>query len=192
MAGDRNPFEGVTDFFTELSRIREVGLRGSRRGPRSASAPRPRRGCRRRTSSPASGDLVIRVEVAGVAPEDVAITFSGGVLTVSGVRRTELGSASIDSFYIRERPYGSFRRALTLPPGTDDDQITAEISDGLVEITVRDGCAGAEPQRIALKDASSAPSGAARLGSRRSGARRGRATWRRARRSAAPESSGWG
>ena len=103
------------------------------------------------------GDLVIRVEVAGVAPEDVSITFSGGVLTVSGVRRTELGSASTDSFYIRERPYGAFRRALTLPPGTDDAQIAAEISDGLVEITVRDGCVGVEPQRIALKDASSAP-----------------------------------
>ena len=59
--------------------------------------------------------MVIRVEVAGVAPDDVAITFSGGVLTVSGVRRTELGSADNDSFYIRERPYGSFRRAVTLP-----------------------------------------------------------------------------
>ena len=157
MAADRNPFEGVTDFFTELSRIREVGLRGSAAGAEE----------RERTEATAwvpaadifarDRDLVIRVEVAGVAPEDVAITFSGGVLTVSGVRRTELGSASTDSFYIRERPYGAFRRSLTLPAGTDDDQITGEISDGLVEITVRDGCTAAEPQRIALKNASKAP-----------------------------------
>ena len=157
MAADRNPFEGVTDFFTELSRIREVGLRGSAAGAEE----------RERTDATAwvpaadifarDGDLVIRVEVAGVAPEDVAITFSGGVLTVSGVRRTELGSASTDSFYIRERPYGAFRRSLTLPPDTDDHQITGEISDGLVEITVQDGCTGTEPQRIALKNASKAP-----------------------------------
>ena len=100
---------------------------------------------------------MIRVEVAGVRPEDVSITFSAGTLTVSGVRARELGGASEDSFYIRERPYGSFRRALTLPAATDDSQIEAEIRDGLVEITVRGGVSGGEPQRIALKDASSQP-----------------------------------
>jgi HSP20 family protein len=158
MADTRNPFEGVTDFFTELSRIREVGRHGvghagveeRERTEATAWVPATDIFARER-------DLVIRVEVAGVAPEDVAITFNGGVLTVSGVRRTELGSASTDSFYIRERPYGTFRRTLTVPPRTQDDQITAEIRDGLVEITVRDGCAGAEPQRIAVKDASSGP-----------------------------------
>ena len=157
MADTRNPFEGVTDFFTELTRIREVGRHGGHPGVEE----------RERTEATAwvpatdifarGRDLVIRVEVAGVAPEDVAITFTGGALTVTGVRRTELGAASTDSFYIRERPYGTFRRTLTLPAGTEDDQIEAEIRDGLVEITVRDGCAGGEPQRIAVKDASSTP-----------------------------------
>ncbi len=158
MAEHRHPFEGVTDFFTELSRIREVGRHGL--GPGAEE--------RERTQATAwvpatdifarGHDLAIRVEVAGVAPDDVAITFSGGSLTVSGIRRTELGAASTDSFYIRERPYGSFRRSVTLPAGTDDSQISAEIRDGLVEITVRDGLAGVEPQRIALEDASSKPS----------------------------------
>ncbi len=54
--------------------------------------------------------------------------------------------------------YGSFRRALTLPADTDEGQIEAEIRDGLVEITVRAGVSGGEPQRIALKDTSSEPS----------------------------------
>jgi HSP20 family protein len=157
MAEERSPFAGVHDFFTELSRIRETGL-GYRQGSEE----------RERTEAtawvPASDifargrDLVIRVEAAGVAPDDVVITFAQGILTVSGVRRTELGSDSADPFYIRERPYGAFRRAVTLPSGTDDDQIEAEIRDGLVEITVRGGCSGAQARRIALKDASSAPS----------------------------------
>jgi HSP20 family protein len=157
MAERRNLFEGVTDFFTELGRIREVGTHGYGHGTED----------RERTHATAwvpatdifarGDDMVIRVEVAGVAPDDVAITFTGGVLTVSGVRTTELGGADEDSFYIRERPYGAYRRAVTLRAGTTDDQISAEIRDGLVEITVKDGCAGGEPQRIALKDASSEP-----------------------------------
>jgi HSP20 family protein len=157
MAERRNLFEGVSDFFTELGRIREVGMHGYGHGTED----------RERTHATAwvpatdifarGDDMVIRVEVAGVTPEDVAITFSGGVLTVSGVRRTELGGADENDFYIRERPYGAFRRAMTLRAGTADDQISAEIRDGLVEITVKEGCAGGVPQRIALKDASSEP-----------------------------------
>jgi HSP20 family protein len=157
MAERRNLFEGVSDFFTELGRIREVGSHGYGHGTED----------RERTHATAwvpptdifarGDDMVIRVEVGGVAPDDVAITFSGGVLTVSGVRKTELEGATEDSFYIRERPYGSFRRAMTLRADTTESQISAEIRDGLVEITVKDGCGGDEPQRIALKDASSEP-----------------------------------
>ena len=47
---------------------------------------------------------------------------------------------------------------MTLRGDTVDGQISAEIRDGLVEITVKDGCGGGEPHRIALKDASSEPS----------------------------------
>lgn len=158
MAERRNLFDGVSDFFTELGRLREVGSHGYAHGSEE----------RERTHATAwvpptdifarGDDLVIRVEVAGVTPDDVEITFSGGVLTVSGVRRAELGGAGEDSFYIRERPYGSFRRAVTLPSGTKDRQISAEIRDGLVEVSVKDGCVGGEPQRIALKDATSEPS----------------------------------
>lgn len=158
MAEGKNPFEGVTDFFTELGRMREVGRYGYGSGGED----------RERTQATAwvpatdifarDNDLVIRVEVAGVTPADVAITLSGGGLTVSGVRRRELGSATEDNFYIRERPYGSFRRAVSLPDGTDDSQISAVILDGLVEITVRDGLAGSEPRRIRIEQMSSEPS----------------------------------
>jgi len=151
----RNPFEGVTDFFSELNRMRELGTHGGEHG----------REDRQRTHASAwvpatdifakDGDLVIRIEVAGLRPEDVAITFSAGVLTVSGERKTELGSGGDESFYIRERFYGSFRRAITLPEGTDDSQIEAEFENGLVELTVRGGVSGAEPKRIALRNRSS-------------------------------------
>lgn len=151
----RNPFEGVTDFFSELNRMREVGAHGREHGQEE----------RQRTHASAwvpatdifarNGDLVVRIEVAGLRPEDVDITFSHGVLTVSGTRRTELGTGGDDSFYIRERFYGAFRRAITLPEGTDERQISAEFHNGLVEITVRGGVTAAEPTRIPLRDRSS-------------------------------------
>jgi HSP20 family protein len=152
--GERNPFEGITDFFSELKRMRQLGTHGYE----------PAHEDRDRTHATAwvpatdifsrNGDLVIRVEVAGLRPEDVDITFSQGVLTVSGKRRTELGTGGDDSFYIRERFHGAFRRAITLPPHTDDEQITAEFFNGLVEITVRGAVSAGEPRRIALRDRS--------------------------------------
>jgi HSP20 family molecular chaperone IbpA len=90
-----------------------------------------------------NGDLVIRIEVAGQRPEDVDVTFSQGILTVSGRRSTEEDTGGGDSFYIRERFHGAFRRAITLPPDTDDTQIMAEFFNGLVGITVRGGVSGA-------------------------------------------------
>jgi HSP20 family protein len=152
--GERNPFEGITDFFTELKRMRQLGTHGYE----------PAHEDRDRTHATAwvpatdifarNGDLVIRIEVAGLRPEDVDITFSQGVLTVSGKRQTEIGTGGDDSFFVRERFHGAFRRTLTLPPEIVDEQITAEFFNGLVEITVRGGCSAGAPRRIAIKDSS--------------------------------------
>lgn len=152
----RNPFDGVTDFFSELTRMRSLGLRGSGDLPvedverTHASAWVPA------TDILAIGDdLVIRIELAGVDPEDVDLRFSHGILTVSGVRRSAAGDDA--EFYLRERYYGEFRRVFTLPEGTTADQIAAEFDDGLVELTVRDGVSPSQGVRIELSDRSEPP-----------------------------------
>jgi HSP20 family protein len=153
----RNPFEGITDLFTEMSRMREIAAHGRAYGPEDrerthASAWVPV------TDIFARGDrLVIRIELAGVRPEDVSLQFANGVLTVSGTRSPNFdGGAEEPTFYVRERFYGEFRRAITLPEGTRRDQIQAEFADGLVEIVI-EGIAGqAEATRIELRDTSSA------------------------------------
>ena len=60
-------------------------------------------------------------------------------------------------FYIRERFYGAFRRVITLPEGTKASQVTAEVDNGLVEITVRNGAHAPGSTRIALADRSEGP-----------------------------------
>ena len=154
----RNPFDGVTDFFSELSRMRSIGVHGptdpgaeqAERTHASAWVPA--------TDIFARGDdLVIRVELAGVDPADVDLGLSSGVLTVSGTRRSGIAEAEEVEFYVRERFYGNFRRLITLPEDTDASQISAEIDDGLVEITVRGAVGSRRSTKIALADRSQGP-----------------------------------
>lgn len=99
---------------------------------------------------------MIRVSLSGVYPEDVEITLSNDVLTVSGERRSELEDAEEETFYVRERYYGVFRRSWTLPAGVNDDDISADFENGLLEITVRGGAVSApEPRRIEIGSRSS-------------------------------------
>ena len=152
----RNPFQGVTDLFSEFHRAREVGLHG-----RDVAA-----GDRQRTHASAwvpttdifvqDHRLVIRVELAGVDPDDVDLRFANGMLTVSGTRSGDFGDVE-PTFYVRERFYGEFRRSITLPEGTRADQISAKFDDGLVEITVEGIDPVADTSRIELRDRSGAP-----------------------------------
>ena len=96
---------------------------------------------------------MIRVELAGVAPQDIDLTFQESVLTISGERRRDLDDEV--SFFVHERFYGVFRRNITLPAGISEDDISAEFDNGLVEITVRDGAVGTEPRRIEIRNRTS-------------------------------------
>lgn len=147
----KNPFAGVTDFFSEMTRMRELGRHGYEHGAEPNERTHSTAWVPATDIFARGGDLMIRVELAGMDPNDVAITFSQGMLVVSGQRRTEQGTGGEDSFYVRERFHGEFRRAVTLPAGTDDEQLSAEFENGLVEITVRGGATGSEPRRIELK-----------------------------------------
>ena len=149
----RNPFHGIVDAISEWNRMREVGM--GRVGYEARQEDRPRTQANAwvpTTDVFAKGeDLVIRVSLSGVYPEDVDITLSNGVLTVSGERRSELDEDEV-SFYVRERYYGAFRRSITLPAGIDESDISANYDNGLLEITVRGGAAAAEePRRIEIR-----------------------------------------
>jgi HSP20 family protein len=147
----RNPFRGIVDVMGEMNRMRELGRTGYETGQED----------RQRTHATAwvpstdifakGADLIIRVSLAGVSQEDVDITFSDGVLTVSGERKSELDDEEV-SFYVRERYYGAFRRTITLPAGTDESRISADFENGLLEVTVGGGAATAavEPRRIEI------------------------------------------
>jgi HSP20 family protein len=97
------------------------------------------------------GDIVVRAELSGVKQEDVEITFHNGVLTISGERKAEEQKEG-SGYYVRERRYGSFRRSMSLPQGTDESSINARFHDGVLEVRVAGAAAVQEPKRIQIED----------------------------------------
>ena len=143
------PFRGFYDMQSEMNRmLDEVFGSLARTGRRQGEAPTQ--------WAPAldvlqeDGDIVVRAELPGVKLEDVDITFQNRVLTISGVRQAEEQKEG-SGYYIRERRYGSFRRSMSLPEGTDESNISARFLDGVLEVRVAGAAAVQEPRRIQIE-----------------------------------------
>lgn len=77
--------------------------------------------------------IVIRAEIPGVNPDDIDVTISGRVLTISGEKQ-ELSEKDATSIYHSERRFGSFRRVIQLPTSVNTESVTATHRNGVVEI----------------------------------------------------------
>lgn len=83
-----------------------------------------------------TGDhLVLRADLPGLSRDDVEIEMKDNVLTISGERRSE-SEEKADGYYRVERAMGSFSRSLTLPEGIDADGISADFTDGVLEVRI--------------------------------------------------------
>src|SRR5215218_6862699 len=149
MGRRRNPFRGLIDHMSEMNRMREYiesggqGHEDQRRTHATAWIPT--------TDIFARGDdLVIRCELAGVHQDDVDITLSNGVLTISGERTSGLNEEEL-AYYTRERYFGHFRRSISLPDGIEGSKVSADFEDGLLEISIEGGANLPEPQRIRIR-----------------------------------------
>lgn len=79
--------------------------------------------------------VVVRVDLSGVNPDEIDVSVEDGVLTISGERREE-EEEERQGVVLSERVYGTFYRAIPLPDGADEDQITANFRNGVLEIMV--------------------------------------------------------
>jgi HSP20 family protein len=93
--------------------------------------------------------FTIKADMPGIKEADVDISITGNRLTISGKREEEKVDES-KSYYTRERSYGSFSRAFTLPETIDADQIRAAMQDGVLEMTIPKR-AESQPKKIALQ-----------------------------------------
>jgi len=78
---------------------------------------------------------MITAELPGVSKDDIKIDLKDRLLTLSGERNAE-NEVKEENYYRRERSYGKFQRAFTLPADVDSDKIKAEFKDGVLKVEV--------------------------------------------------------
>ena len=142
-------FHGLFDTVAEMGRMREfwrAGIDPPQEERTHATAWIPRMDIFAR-----GDDLVIRCELAGVPGEDMDIALEHDTLTIFG-ERTGAPEEAETTYYVGERHYGAFRRVINLPEGTERSAISADLEDGLLEVTVLGACATRrEPERIDIR-----------------------------------------
>ena len=84
------------------------------------------------------GEFLLTAEIPGMSKEDVTISVEDNVLTLKGEKKFEREEEK-DRMHIREREYGTFMRAFTLPRNVEASKIKAEYHDGVVEIHMPKG-----------------------------------------------------
>jgi HSP20 family protein len=144
-----NPLRGFADMMGEMTRMRHLGMYGYEPGREVHQGSQDDAWLPAADVFTRGEDLVIRMDLAGVARERIHVTLAHGVLTVSGEREEDVDEGSV--YYVHERYRGAFRRSMTLPAGVDEGHISADFQNGMLEITVQ-GAAAAEPQRIEVRE----------------------------------------
>jgi HSP20 family protein len=93
--------------------------------------------------------FVLKADLPGVEEKDLDVAIHNGVLTVSGSRQSEERKEG-ESFALYERQYGSFTRSFSLPDIADGDRIDAQLTSGVLTLTVAKKTA-AKPRKISIK-----------------------------------------
>ena len=78
--------------------------------------------------------LVVKARTAGVNKEDLDVSISDGILTISGT----LSSGDDDqatNWHIQECYWGEFSRTLALPVSVKEDEVDAVLKDGVLTIS---------------------------------------------------------
>jgi HSP20 family protein len=80
-------------------------------------------------------ELVYAFDLPGIPEDKISVELEENALTVSAEReRTD--EVSNDRFYRFERRFGSFSRTIGLPHGVNEDAISADYKDGVLEVHV--------------------------------------------------------
>jgi len=93
------------------------------------------------SSFPVRMDLVkddngfkIVAEIPGMEKDKIKVMVENDVLTISGERKRNGGEKS--EMLRSERFYGNFTRSFTLPDNVDKSGVSADYSNGLLEVTL--------------------------------------------------------
>ena len=78
--------------------------------------------------------LVVKARTAGVNKEELDVSISDGILTISGTLSSGDDSDALN-WHIQECYWGEFSRTLALPVSVKEDEVEAVLKDGVLTIS---------------------------------------------------------
>lgn len=78
--------------------------------------------------------LVVKARTAGVNKEDLDVSISDGILTISGTLSSG-DDTEATNWHIQECYWGEFSRTLALPVSVKEDEVDAVLKDGVLTIS---------------------------------------------------------
>jgi len=78
--------------------------------------------------------LVVTAELPGVIADDLDLTLEGETLTIKGTRKQQHNEKI--SYHRREIETGTFSRSVRLPVKIDVHNLSAQLTDGILSITL--------------------------------------------------------
>ncbi len=132
-----DPFTMINELEREMDRMFgsrfpsvQPFLRGVSRAGRSGHAWSPSADVYEK-----DGNLVVTAELPGVDRDDISVAVENGDLVIQGERRSD-EEVDEDNYYRMERFSGSFYRRFALPEGVNEDDISAEYRDGVLQVRI--------------------------------------------------------
>lgn len=80
--------------------------------------------------------MVVEMQAPGFSSDEIEISVRNGVLEIRGERAQKQESKDKQRSYMVRESAASFARRVVLPEGADADNISAELEDGLLRISV--------------------------------------------------------
>lgn len=78
--------------------------------------------------------LVVKARTAGVNKEELDVSISDGILTISGTLNSG-EDTDATNWHIQECYWGEFSRTLALPVSVKEDAVEAVLKDGVLTVT---------------------------------------------------------
>lgn len=98
-----------------------------------------------------AADVIVTMELPGLDQTDLEVSLEDDTLVVSGVK-DEGNLDEGDRLLMRERRFGTFRRAFRLPAGIDTEKLSASFDNGLLTVVMpKSATPAGEPKRVAVK-----------------------------------------
>jgi len=94
-------------------------------------------------------NFYVRAEIPGIKPAELSISALRNRVSISGKREIPREQDRV-SYHRKERPEGTFNRALTLPTEVNADRVEARYADGILSLTLPKA-EQAKPRQISIR-----------------------------------------